>query len=141
MILWDKISGKEYEVHVERVSKRKYPKGHWILEKQSPIPSGKVDFKLKKRGTSIKVIVDAKSGTVTVNCLRQLEDYKKSTNAKEAIIYTLTPLSKLSNLIKQRAKEKGIKIKYSAPKESFKVTFHSISLQLHLDALTISPLK
>ncbi|MFC2003597.1 restriction endonuclease [Chloroflexota bacterium] len=119
MILWDKMSSKEYEAHVKRVLQRNYPKGQWLVEEQSPVSGGKVDFMLKKRGTSIKVVVDAKTGAVTANCLRQLDDYKRCTKAKEAIIYTLTPLSKLSNSIKQRAKELGIKILYSAPKESF----------------------
>jgi len=119
MILWGKISGKEYEAHVKRVLQKKYPKGQWQLEEQSPVSGGKIDFMLKKRGTSTKVVVDAKSGTVTTNCLRQLDDYKRLTKAKEAIIYTLTPLSKLSKPIKQRAKELGIKIKYSAPREYY----------------------
>ncbi|MFC1955015.1 restriction endonuclease [Chloroflexota bacterium] len=119
MQYWDKMSGKEYETHVKRVLQRKYPKGQWQLEEHSPVSGGKIDFMLKERGTSKKVVVDAKSGTVTANCLRQVADYKRTSDAKEAIIYTLTPLSKISNPIKQRAKELEIKILYSAPKEFF----------------------
>ena len=121
-MIWGKSSSKEYEEHVERALLRKYPKGQWNLESQSPIVTkgtkGKIDFKLTNRKTGKQIVADAKSGTVSVSDLRQLEDYKRSTKASEAIIYTPTPLSELSDSIKQRAKKSGIKIQHSAPRDS-----------------------
>jgi len=122
-MLWGKSASKEYEEHVERALLRKYPKGQWILESQCPVVTkgtkGKVDFKLTNRKTHEQIVVDAKSGPVSVADLRQLEDYKRSAKASAAIIYTSTPLSQLSDSIKQRANKSGIKIQHSAPRDSF----------------------
>ena len=113
-MVWGKSSGKEYEEHVERALVRKYPKGQWILESQCPIVTkgtkGKIDFKLTNRKTGRQILADAKSGTISVRDLRQLEDYKRSTKSSEAIIYIPTPLSELSDSIKQRANKSGIRI-------------------------------
>jgi hypothetical protein len=120
---WGKSPGKEYEEHVERALLRRYPKGKWNLERQCPIlikgTRSKIDFKLTNRKSGEEIVVDAKSGTVTVADLRQLEDYKRSCKASEAIIYTPTPLSWLSDSIKLRAKKSKIQIQHSAPRDSF----------------------
>ena len=36
-MIWGKSSSKEYEEHVEWALLRKYPRGQWNLESQSPI--------------------------------------------------------------------------------------------------------
>ena len=117
-----KSSSKEYEEHVERALLRRYPKGQWIFESQCPIVTkgtkGKIDFKLTNRKTGRQILVDAKSGNVSVADLRQLEDYKRSAKASDTFIYTSTPLSQLSDSIKQRASKSGIKIQHSAPRDS-----------------------
>jgi len=52
-MIWGKSSSKEYEEYVERALLRKYTKGQWILEKQSPIKGtrDRVDFRLTNRKT------------------------------------------------------------------------------------------
>ncbi len=113
-MFWIKSDAKVFEEHVERSLKRKYPKAEWNLETQSPITSKgmkiKVDFRLTNRKKGTVTLVDAKSGRITVGDLRQLEDYKKACKVSEAIIYTATPLSELSDSIKQRAKKSNIRI-------------------------------
>jgi hypothetical protein len=120
---WGKSSAKEYEEHVERSLKRKYPKAMWQMEKQSPIKSRgttlKVDFIITNRKTGRQVVVDAKSGQVSIGDLRQLEEYKIAAKASKCIIYTPTPIRKLSEGIKYRAKKSGIEIHCSVPRESF----------------------
>ena len=114
---WTKSDAKAFEDHVERVLKRKYPKATWNLEAQSPIMSKgtkiKVDFRLTNRKKGTVTLVDAKSGTITIGDLRQLEDYKRASKVSEATIYTAAPLSKLSDSIKQRAKKSNIRIVYT----------------------------
>ena len=119
-MLWGKSDAKEYEDHVERALKRKYPKTQWKIETQSPVVTkgtkGKVDFRLTNRKTGKEILVDAKSGKVSISDLRQLEDYKKSAKVKEVIIYTCTRLTDITDSIKQRAKKAGIKIVCSSPR-------------------------
>lgn len=116
-MFWSKLSFKEYEGHVGRVLRRKYPKTEWVIEHPSPIKTrGKVDFRVTNRKTGREILVDAKSGRISVNDLRQLEDYKRSTKPNEVIIYTCTPLTDISNSIKQRAKKSGIKILHTSPR-------------------------
>ena len=118
-MLWGKSDAKEYEDHVERALKRKYPKTAWKIEIQSPLvikgTKCKVDFRLTNRKTGKEILVDAKSGAISISDLRQLEDYKGSANVKEVIIYTRTRLVDIPVSIKQRAKKSGIKIVCSSP--------------------------
>jgi len=72
---------------------------------------------LTNRKTRKQIVVDAKSGRVTVSDLRQLEEYKAAVTAAKCIIYTPIPLIKLSKPIKDRAKISGIEIHYSAPRD------------------------
>ena len=118
---WGKSGAKEYEDHVERALKRKYPKTTWKIEPQSPIKGtrDKVDFRLENRKTGKEILVDAKSGRISVNDLRQLDDYKRSANVKEVIIYTPTRIADISDSIKQRAKKSGIKLVCSSPRSNF----------------------
>ncbi len=117
-MLWGKSDAKEYEDHVERALKRKYPKTTWQIETQSPIKGtrDKVDFRLTNRKTGKEILVDAKSGKISFSDLRQLDDYKRSTSVKEVIIYTPTRIADISDSIKQRAKKSGIKIVRSSPR-------------------------
>lgn len=113
-MVWEKSEAKEYEEHVERALKRKYPKTQWKIEAQSPIvikgTKSKVDFRLTNRKTGKEVLVDAKSGRISVSDIRQMEDYKGASNVKEVIIYTGTRLTEIPAGIRQRAKKSGIKI-------------------------------
>jgi len=119
-VFWSKSGWKEFEDHVERVLKRKYPKTDWEIEHQSPIKtSGKVDFRVENRKTHRVILVDAKGGKISVSDLRQLEDYKRTAKPSEVIIYTRTPLIDVSDSIKQRAKKSGIKILYTRPRSYF----------------------
>ena len=120
-MLWGKSDAKEYEDHVERALKRKYPKTTWQMETQSPIKGtkDKVDFRLTNRKTGKEILVDAKSGRISVSDLRQLDDYKRSANVKEVIIYTPTRKAAISDSIKQRAKKSGIKIVCSSSRSSW----------------------
>jgi len=115
-----KSDAKEYEDHVERALKRKYPKALWKIETQSPVIAKgtrcKVDFRLTNRKTGKEVLVDAKSGKISISDLRQLEDYKESAKVKEVIIYTSTRSTDITDGIKQRAKKSGIKIVCSSPR-------------------------
>ncbi len=119
-MLWGKSDAKEYEDHVERALKRKYPKTTWKIETQSPIvikgTKSKVDFRLTNRKTGKGILVDAKSGAISVSDLRQLEDYKRSASVREVIIYTPTRIADIPVSIKQRAKKSGIKIVCSSPR-------------------------
>lgn len=122
-MFWEESDAKAFEDHVEKVLRRKYPKSEWNLERQSPITSKgtkiKVDFRLTNRKKGMVILVDAKSGTITVSDLRQLEDYRRASRVSEAIIYAATPLSKLSDSIKQRAKKSNIKIVHARWETSF----------------------
>ena len=113
-MIWERSDAKEYEDHVERALKRKYPKTEWKIEAQSPIvikgTKSKVDFRLTNRKTDKEVLVDAKSGRISVSDIRQMEDYKGAANVKEVIIYTSTRIADISTPIKQIAKISGIKI-------------------------------
>lgn len=114
----ENLTFKEFEEHVERVLKRKYPKKDWEIEPQSPIKNiGKVDFRVKHRRSGKQVLVDAKSGKVTDDDVRQVKDYKASAKASEAIIYTATPRRDISPRIADRAKTLGIKIEHTKPKD------------------------
>jgi len=119
-MIWGKSDAKEYEEHVERALQRKYPKTEWKIEPQSPVITkgtrGKVDFRLTNRRTGKEILVDAKSGAISVSDLRQLEDYKGSAKVREVIIYTCTRVADIPVGIKQRAKESGIKIVCSSPR-------------------------
>ena len=120
---WGKSDAKEYEDHVEGALKRKYPKATWKIETQSPVvikgTKCKVDFRLTNRKTGKEILVDAKSGAISISDLRQLEDYKGSTNVKQVILYTPTRIADISDSIKQRAKKSGIKIVCSSPRSSW----------------------
>ena len=113
-MVWGKSDAKEYEDHVERALKRKYPKTEWKIEAQSPIvikgTKSKVDFRLTNRKTSKEVLVDAKSGRISVSDIRQMEDYKGAANIKEVIIHTGTRLAEIPASIRERARKSGIKI-------------------------------
>ncbi len=122
-MLWGKSDAKEYEDHVKRALKRKYPWTQWKIEDQSLVVTkgtkGKVDFRLTNRKTGKEILVDAKSREVKVSDLRQLEDYKRSANVKEVIIYTPTRKADIKDGIKQRAKKSGIKIVFSSSRSSW----------------------
>lgn len=119
---WGKSDAKEYEDHVERALKRKYPKTMWEMEEQSPVVPGvkeKVDFRLKNRKTGRQILVDAKSGTLSIDDLRQIEDYKRTAKVKDVIIYTPTRIADIREGIKQRAKKQGIKIVHSKARSTW----------------------
>ena len=119
-MIWGKSDAKEYEEHVERALKRKYPKTEWKIEAQSPIvikgTKSKVDFRLTHRRTGKEILVDAKSGRISVSDIRQVEDYRGAANVKEVIIYTHARLADIPVGIKQRAKKSGIKVVCSSPR-------------------------
>ena len=122
-MIWGKSAAKEFEELVERVLKRKYPKTEWLLETSCPIKSKgirlKIDFMLTNRKTGRKIVVDAKSGRVSISDLRQLEDYKTSARVSQAIIYSGIPISELTPGIKERAKKSGIKIIHTSSRSSW----------------------
>ena len=119
-MLREKSDAKEYEDHVERALKRKYPKAKWKIEAQSPIvikgTKSKVDFRLTNRKTGKEILVDAKSGRISVSDIRQVEDYRGAANVKEVIIYTQNRLADIPIGIRQRAKKSGIKMVCSSPR-------------------------
>ena len=122
-LIWEKSNAKTYEEHVEKVLKRRFPKTQWQLETQSPVKykgtTLKIDFKLTNRQKGNIVIVDAKSGKVTISDLRQLDEYKSAVRASKTIIYTATPLGNLAKPIKDRARESSIEINYTAPRDIY----------------------